>query len=188
MRIVVGHQILGRYFSTAPRFLEVTCNLEEGLERLRRWSHSHYGLHFSFPFEIRKTRRLPNHVTPRIALSTWVVQLQGFVSLFWIRCPTGPNNYTLIFCVTFGKSWKRKNQMVYFSDKLEESFVGIQFSQFNLTFLYDHPYRKKETTIEKELDLIANFSFLNKIWETWLIVCSLETTKIKRKQHRKSQK
>ena len=41
--------------------------------------------------------------------------------------------------------------MVYFSDKIEESFVVIQFSQFNLTFLYDHPYRKKQPAIEKDL-------------------------------------
>ena len=27
----IGHQTPGRYFSTVPRFLEVTCNLEEGM-------------------------------------------------------------------------------------------------------------------------------------------------------------
>ena len=34
VRTAIGHQIPGWYFSTAPRFLEVTCNLEEGLEWL----------------------------------------------------------------------------------------------------------------------------------------------------------
>ena len=34
--IATGHQLPGSYFSTAPRFLGMTCNLEEGLERLLR--------------------------------------------------------------------------------------------------------------------------------------------------------
>ena len=69
---------------------------------------------------------------------------------------------------------------MYFSDKLEESFV---------VYLIIHTVKNKRLSKRiYNLDLIANFSFFNKTWETWLFVSSLEITKLISKDHGKSQK
>ena len=106
VEIAMGHQISGRYF----------------------WLVSlTYGSHFSFPFEISRITRLVNHLAPRIALSTWVVQLQGlhFVRLVSFFLISGPTRPTKNFQVAFQKSWKCKIKIMYFSEKIKESFVGI---------------------------------------------------------------
>ena len=133
--------------------------------------------------------RLVNHLTQGITLPTWVAQLQGLV--FLGLCPffgqTRPKNAP-IFQKTFGEIWKCKIKMTYFSNKIEESFVGIYFSQLSQSFLYliiDTVKNKRWSKRIYNLDLIANFSFLKKLGN--LAICLfLEITKIKNKDQRKT--
>ena len=85
--IAIAHQIPGRYFSTARRFLELTCNLEEGCDN---WFTS-LTPSTAHTFLSHSKQVGQGDLTPRTALSALVVQLQGLLHFFWISGATRPN-------------------------------------------------------------------------------------------------